>query len=34
MRDFLNTIADNLSPDAAAKFKKRLEDAGCTVEIK
>ena len=34
MRDFPNTIADNLEPDAAAQFKKRLEDAGCTVEIK
>ena len=34
MRDFPNTIADNLAPDAAAQFKKRLEDAGCTVEIK
>ena len=33
MRDFPNTIADNLEPDAAAQFKKRLEDAGCTVEI-
>ena len=34
MRDFPNKIADNLEPDAAAQFKKRLEDAGCTVEIK
>ena len=34
MRDFPNTIADNLEPDAAAQFKKRLEDAGCTVGIK
>ena len=34
MRDFPNTIADNLDPDAAAQFKKRLEDAGCTAEIK
>ena len=34
MRDFPNTIADNLAPDAAAQFKKRLDDAGCTVEIK
>ena len=34
MRDFPNTIADNLAPEAAAQFKKRLEDAGCTVEIK
>ena len=34
MRDFPNTIADNLASDAAAQFKKRLEDAGCTVEIK
>ena len=34
MRDFPNTIADNVEPDAAAQFKKRLEDAGCTVEIK
>ena len=34
MRDFPNTITDNLEPDAAAQFKKRLEDAGCTVEIK
>ena len=34
MRDFPNKIADNLERDAAAQFKKRLEDAGCTVEIK
>jgi len=34
MRDFPNKIADNLEPDAAAQFKKRLEDAGCTAEIK
>ena len=34
MRDFPKTIAENLDPDQAATFKQRLEDAGCTVELK
>lgn len=33
LRDFPKTIADNLETEAAAQFKKRLEDAGCTVEL-
>ena len=34
IRDFPKTIAENLAPDQAATFKQRLEDAGCTVELK
>ena len=34
LRDFPKTIAENVEPEKAATFKKQLEDAGCTVELK
>ena len=34
LRDFPNTIAENLDLNTALNHKKRLEDAGCTVELK
>lgn len=34
LRNFPQTISDNLAPAEAEAFKKRLEDAGCTVEIR
>lgn len=33
LRNFPQTISDNLAPAEAETFKKRLEDAGCTVEL-
>lgn len=34
MRNFPQTVAENLDSKKAADFKQRLEDAGCTVELK
>jgi len=34
LRDFPKTIAENVEPEKAATYKKQLEDAGCTVELK
>tara|TARA_Y100000588_G_scaffold37504_1_gene35936 strand:+ start:1558 stop:2574 length:1017 start_codon:yes stop_codon:yes gene_type:complete len=34
MKDFPQTVAEDINPEKAAAFKKRLEDAGCTVELK
>ena len=34
LRDFPKTIAENVEPEKAASYKKQLEDAGCTVELK
>ena len=34
LRDFPKTIAENVDPEKAATYKKQLEDAGCTVELK
>ena len=34
LRDFPQTIVENVEPDKAAAYKKQLEDAGCTVELK
>ena len=33
MKDFPQTVAEDINPEKAAAFKKRLEDAGCTVEL-
>jgi len=34
LRNFPQTVAENLPLETAENFKKRLEDAGCTVELK
>ncbi len=34
VRNFPQTVAENLPLETAEDFKKRLEDAGCTVELK
>ena len=34
MKDFPQTVAEDLHLEKAAAFKKRLEDAGCNVELK
>ena len=34
VRNFPKTAAENVPQDKAEEFKKRLEDAGCTVELK
>ena len=34
MKDFPQTVAEDINPEKAAAFKQRLEDAGCTVELK
>jgi len=34
VRNFPQTIVENISREQAEAFKKRLEDAGCTVELK
>jgi large subunit ribosomal protein L7/L12 len=34
LRDFPQTVVENVEPDKAAAYKKQLEDAGCTVELK
>ena len=34
VRNFPQTVAENVPTEEAEAFKKRLEDAGCTVELK
>ena len=33
LKDFPKTVAENVSAEKANEFKKRFEDAGCTVEL-